>query len=83
MAQPTLTQRVDALTAAVEALVGLVAPIVASTTAPAVATDVASVKRSKDGRDFPCTADGGCGRKLRSEARAAIHGIDAGGHAAA
>ena len=33
-----------------------------------------------DGRRFACTADGGCGRLLRSETRASIHGVDAGGH---
>jgi hypothetical protein len=36
-----------------------------------------------DGRRFACTADGGCGRLLRSEKRASVHGVDDGGHQAA
>lgn len=36
-----------------------------------------------DGRRFACTAEPACGRLLRSAARAAIHGVTAGGHTAA
>ena len=70
--KPTLTEQVAALTAMVAALTAAQAP-----TSGAQASGPA---RSADGRDFPCTAGGACTRRLRSKARAAIHGVDAGGH---
>lgn len=33
-----------------------------------------------DGRRFACSADKPCSRLLRSEARAKVHGVEAGGH---
>ena len=87
MARPTLTAQVDALTAQVSALtdlVGTLAEVVtASVTAPTpkAETVVGPVSRSRDGRDFECTAPDACGRKLRSAKRASIHGIELGGHA--
>ena len=76
MSKPTLTERIDALTAAVATLVAAQA----STVAPSVATPAIAPERSKDGRDFPCTAASPCSRSLRSAKRAAVHGVDAGGH---
>jgi hypothetical protein len=73
MASPTLTQRLDALTALVERL----APAVAAPVAP---TAHVGPSGKPDGRRFPCTASPACGRLLRSAKRAAIHGVDAGGH---
>ena len=32
------------------------------------------------GKGFPCTAKPPCGRTFRTAARAAIHGVEAGGH---
>ncbi len=76
--KPTLAEQVAALTAQVAALV-------AAQGAPASAGTAASSTRSADGRDFACTAtlaagQAPCSRRLRSAARAAVHGVDAGGH---
>jgi hypothetical protein len=71
--KPTLTEQVAALTAAVAALT-------AAQAAPTSGASASGPARSADGRDFPCTAGGDCTRRLRSAARAAIHGVDAGGH---
>ena len=59
---------------------------VAGIVAPATKTEEKTFFSKKDieaGNGFPCTADGGCGRLLRTAPRAAIHGIEAGGHAPA
>ncbi len=84
MSTPTLRAQVSALTDAVASLTALVTPLVvaqSSTSAPTAKTEVA---RSKDGRDFACTATDGaaCSRSLRSAKRAATHGVEAGGHEA-
>lgn len=71
--KPTLSEQVAALTAAVAALM-------AAQAAPVASADAASHTRSADGRDFPCTAAKPCSRSLRSAKRAAVHGVDAGGH---
>lgn len=69
----TLTEQVAALTA-------MVAALTAAQAAPASGASASGPARSADGRDFPCTAGGACTRRLRSKARAAVHGVDAGGH---
>lgn len=59
------------------------APVVTAPVAPAPAADAHVGPSGKpDGRRFACTADGGCGRLLRSAARAAVHGVEQ-GHAPA
>jgi hypothetical protein len=77
----TLSQRMTTLEAALEILLARSAP---TTTAPAAAkvTKYRTGKRDKDGNvpnGFPCTL--GCGRKLRTAARATSHDI-ATGHVA-
>jgi hypothetical protein len=79
----TLAARVDALTVAVEALVAAQAPVGARTTAQAGEPVHVGPSGKPDGRRFLCTADKPCGRLLRSAKRAAVHGVDAGGHIAA
>lgn len=70
-----------------DAIAQAVAAAVAAAIAaqPVSSGSAASGTRSADGRDFPCTAtlatgQAPCSRSLRSAARAAIHGVDAGGH---
>jgi hypothetical protein len=84
MATPTLSAQVAALAEALATLTTLVTPLVAasSTTAPAASETPLAPVRSKDGRDFPCTAASPCSRSLRSAKRAATHGVEAGGHEA-
>ena len=65
--------RVDAL----EATAGRAA--VSAPAAPAVETHIGQSGKP-DGRIHPCTAVPPCTRTLRSEKRAAIHGVEAGGH---
>lgn len=86
--KPTTAERMAAL----EAQIALLAQAVTTlTTKPVSGASAASATRSADGRDFACTAalpigaDGKpvtvpCSRMLRSAARAAIHGVEAGGH---
>lgn len=82
MAKLTLAARVDALTTIVDQLATAVLTLVeAPAPEPKAETVVGPVERSKDGRDFECTAPDACGRKLRSAKRASIHGIELGGHA--
>mgnify|MGYP001428670360 FL=1 len=64
----------DAITAAVTAAIAAAPPVASG--------QAGGPSRSRDGRDYPCTAGGECTRVLRSAARAAVHGIDAGGHEA-
>jgi hypothetical protein len=79
----TLAARVDALTAAVAALVAAQAPAGARTTAQAGEPVHVGPSGKPDGRRFLCTTDKPCGRLLRSAKRAAIHGVAEGGHTAA
>lgn len=63
----------DATPAQAAAPVGTFAP-------PAPVVPVAAAPVSTDGRIWPCTAAEPCGFMLRSEKRAAVHGVEAGGH---
>ena len=72
--KPTLAEQVAALTAMVADLTAKLA------SAPVSGASASGPARSADGRDFPCTAEKPCSRSLRSAKRAAIHGVDAGGH---
>lgn len=83
--KPTTAERMAALEAKIEALTAALAA------KPASGAQASGPSRSADGRDFACTAalpigqDGKpvtvpCSRMLRSAARAAIHGVEAGGH---
>ena len=85
-AKPTLEARLDALARTVATLATTVSALV-PTSAPAVVKAESPVhvgpSGKPDGRIFPCTATPACGRMLRSEGRAAIHGVAAGGHEAA
>lgn len=74
--------RLDTLAAAVAQLATVVSALTptGSPAQVAVADQHIGPSGKADGRRFACTADGGCGRLLRSAARAAIHGVAAGGH---
>lgn len=64
-----------------EFIAGLIAQALTSvptgTPAAPAASDHIGPSGKPDGRRFPCTADGGCGRLLRSAARASVHATGA------
>ena len=63
-----------------EAVAAALAAYIAEHGAPVSGAQASGPARSRDGRDFACTADKPCSRMLRSATRAAIHGVDKGGH---
>jgi hypothetical protein len=71
----------DAIREAVVEAVAVAAPPVAPQAGTATMLKRDGTPSSVKG--FPCTADGGCGRVLRTAKRAALHGIETGGHSAA
>ena len=77
-----LAATIAAMSAQMADLTATVAALSAPTAAPVAPVAAVHIGPSgkPDGRRFPCTAPTPCGRLLRGEKRASIHGVEAGGH---